>query len=147
MNHYDYAHNLARALKESGEYQGLLKARKQLASDPKNKEMLLEFRRLQWEAEKARVLQQDVDEITERRMNQLGDLIGANTTIQEYLIASTNGIITPILFKILPTGKCETMISKQMANSAAARPTGLFNVTTITSNIKQLTIFTRGSNR
>ncbi|CEO90412.1 MAG TPA: YlbF family regulator [Syntrophaceticus sp.] len=87
MNHYDYAHNLARALKESGEYQGLLKARKQLASDPKNKEMLLEFRRLQWEAEKARVLQQDVDEITERRMNQLGDLIGANTTIQEYLMA------------------------------------------------------------
>ncbi|HHV34771.1 MAG TPA: YlbF family regulator, partial [Syntrophomonadaceae bacterium] len=49
MNLYDDAHKLARALKESEEYQGLLKARKQLGSDTKNKEMLLEFRRLQWE--------------------------------------------------------------------------------------------------
>lgn len=87
MNLYDHAHNLARALKESGEYQGLLKARKQLESDPKNKEMLSEFRRYQWKMEKSRALQQEVDEITRRRMEQLGELVGANPTIQEYLMA------------------------------------------------------------
>lgn len=87
MNLYDHAHNLARALKESEEYQGLLKARKQLESDTKNKEMLLEFRRCQWEMEKSRALQQEVDEITSRRMEQLGELMGGNRTIQEYLMA------------------------------------------------------------
>ncbi len=87
MNLYDDAHKLARALKESEEYQGLLKARKQLGSDTKNKEMLLEFRRLQWEMEKSRVLQQEVDEITSRRMEQLNELVGANQTIQQYLMA------------------------------------------------------------
>lgn len=87
MNLYDHAHNLARALKESGEYQGLLKTRKQLESDPKNKEMLSEFRRYQWKMEKSRALQQEVDEITRRRMEQLGELVGANPTIQEYLMA------------------------------------------------------------
>lgn len=87
MNHYDYAHSLARALKESDEYKGLLKTRKQLDLDPKNKEMLLEFRRFQWEMEKSRVLQQEVDQITKRRMKQLGELVGANPTIQEYLMA------------------------------------------------------------
>jgi len=87
MNHYDYAHNLARALKESDEYQGLLKARKELEGDAKNKEMLLELRRLQWDMQKAHVLQKEVDEVTRRRMEQLGELAGANRTIQEYLTA------------------------------------------------------------
>ena len=52
MNPYDHAHNLARALKESSEYRGLLEAKKKLEADPKNKEMLLDFRRCQWEMEK-----------------------------------------------------------------------------------------------
>ena len=37
MNLYDDAHKLARALKESEEYQGLLKARKQLGQTPKTR--------------------------------------------------------------------------------------------------------------
>jgi cell fate (sporulation/competence/biofilm development) regulator YlbF (YheA/YmcA/DUF963 family) len=87
MNHYDYAHNLACALKESDEYQDLLKARKELEGDAKNKEMLLELRRLQWDMQKAQVLQKEVDEVTRRRIEQLGELAGANRTIQEYLKA------------------------------------------------------------
>ena len=37
--------------------------------------------------EKSRVLQQEVDEITSRRMEQLNELVGANQTIQQYLMA------------------------------------------------------------
>lgn len=87
MNVYDHAHGLARALKESGEYQGLLEAREKLESDPKNKEMLLDFRRCQWEMEKARVLEKDVDELTKHRFQQLAELVAANSTIQEYFAA------------------------------------------------------------
>jgi cell fate (sporulation/competence/biofilm development) regulator YlbF (YheA/YmcA/DUF963 family) len=87
MNLYDHAHNLACALKESGEYKGLLEAKKKLEADPKNKEMLLEFRRCQWEMEKAKAFQKDVDEITKRRIEQLGELVNANPTVQEYLMA------------------------------------------------------------
>ena len=49
MNPYDQAHELARGLKASGEYRAWLEARKQIEADPKNKEMLNELRRLQWE--------------------------------------------------------------------------------------------------
>lgn len=64
MNHYDYAHNLARALKESEEYQAMLKAKEQMEADPKNKEMLLEFRKFQWEMQKSQALQEEIDEVT-----------------------------------------------------------------------------------
>lgn len=87
MNVYDHAHSLARALKQSEEYRGLLEARKRLESDPKNKEMLLDFRRCQWEMEKARALEKEVDELTKRRFQQLAELVGANPTVQEYLAA------------------------------------------------------------
>lgn len=87
MNHYDYAHNLARALKESEEYQAMLKAKEQMEADPKNKEMLLEFRKFQWEMQKSQALQEEIDEVTKRRMAQLGDLVGANSAIQGYLMA------------------------------------------------------------
>ncbi len=87
MNPYDYAHNLARALKESNEYKGLLDAKKKLEADPKNKEMLLDFRRCQWEIEKAKAFQKEVDEVTKRRMAQLAELVSANPTVQEYLMA------------------------------------------------------------
>lgn len=87
MNHYDYAHNLARSLKESEEYQAMLKAKEKMESDPKNKEMLLEFRKFQWEMQKSQALQKELDEVTKRRMAQLGDLVGANSAIQDYLLA------------------------------------------------------------
>ncbi len=87
MNLYDHAHNLSRALKESDEYQDLLKARKQLESDSKNKQMLMDFRKCQWEMEKAKALQKEVDDITARRMEQLGELVGLNPTVQAYLAA------------------------------------------------------------
>ncbi|MDD2556286.1 MAG: YlbF family regulator [Syntrophaceticus sp.] len=87
MNHYDYAHNLARSLKESEEYQAMLKAKEKMEADPKNKEMLREYRKFQWEMQKAQALQEEIDEVTKRRMAQLGDLVAANSAIQDYLMA------------------------------------------------------------
>lgn len=102
MNVYDHAHTLARALKQSEEYQGLLEAKKKLEADPKNKEMLLDFRRCQWDAQKARALGEEVDEVTQRRFQQLAELVGANPVVQAYLGAEYRfGQIMVDLQKIL----------------------------------------------
>lgn len=102
MNVYDHAHNLARALKQSEEYQGLLEAKKKLEADPENKEMLLDFRRCQWDVQKARALDEEVDEVTQRRFQQLAELVGANPIVQGYLGAEYRfGQIMVDLQKIL----------------------------------------------
>lgn len=87
MNAYDRAHELARALKESEEYRALKEARKRLEADPTNKEMLLEFRRGQWEFEAERALGKDVDEQKVKRLEQLAELVNHNPTLREYLTA------------------------------------------------------------
>jgi len=108
MNVYDQAHSLARALKQSEEYQELLKAKKKLDSDPKHKEMLLDFRRYQWDAQKARVMGEELDEVTQRRFQQLAELVGINPIVQEYLGAEYRfGQIMVDLHKILASALAE----------------------------------------
>jgi len=85
MNAYDRAHELARALKESDEYRALKEARQRLEADPTNKEMLLEFRRGQWELEAERALGKEVDEQKVKRLEQLAELVNHNPTLRDYL--------------------------------------------------------------
>jgi len=87
MNIYDRAHELARALKKSEEYQALLEARARVEEDPKNKQMLLEFKRCQWEIQKGRVLGKEIDEAQLRRLEQLSGLVNLNPTLKDFLNA------------------------------------------------------------
>ncbi len=85
MNAYDQAHELARALKASGEYRAWLDSRKQLEADPKNKEMLNEMRRLQWELEMDRVMGREADADKKQRMQQVSELVNLNPTLRDHL--------------------------------------------------------------
>ncbi len=85
MNAYDEAHNLARVLKTSEEYRNLLDAKKQLDADPKNKEILNDLRRMQWEFETDRVLEKEVDAAKQQRMEQLFQLVSLNPTLKDYM--------------------------------------------------------------
>ncbi|MGB9792828.1 MAG: YlbF family regulator [Thermacetogeniaceae bacterium] len=87
MNVYDTAHALARALRDCEEYRALKEAKDRLEADPVNKEMLLEFRRRQWEIEADQALGKEVDEEKLKRVRQLGELVNNNPTLREYLAA------------------------------------------------------------
>lgn len=85
MNAYDQAHELARALKTSGEYRAFLESRKQLEADPKNGEMLSEMRRLQWEMEMDKALGREADKNKEQRVQQVAQLVNLNPALRDYL--------------------------------------------------------------
>lgn len=87
MNVYDEAHNLARMLKISDEYRNLLDAKKQLDADAKNKEMLNDLRRLQWEVETDRALGKEVDAAKQQRLEQLFQLVSFNPALKDYMSA------------------------------------------------------------
>ena len=85
MNAYDQAHELARSLKDSSEYRAWMDSRKQLEADPKNKEMLNEMRRLQWELEMDRAMGRETDADKKQRMQQVSELINLNPTLRDHL--------------------------------------------------------------
>lgn len=87
MNVYDCAHELARALKKSEEYQTLLEAKTRVEADPKNKEMLLTFRRSQWKAQKARAVGKEIDEAQLQKLQHLTELVNLNPTIRDLITA------------------------------------------------------------
>ncbi len=83
MNVYDLAHQLARALRRSEEYQKFLEARSRVEADPKNKEMLRDYRKSQWEFQKARLLGRELGEEEKERVRRLAELVNLNPTLQE----------------------------------------------------------------
>lgn len=83
MNVYDIAHQLARALRNSEEYQKFLEARSRVEADPKNKEMLRDYRRSQWEFQKARLLGKELGEEEKERVKRLTELVNLNPTLSE----------------------------------------------------------------
>ncbi len=85
MNAYDQAHELARALKASGEYRTWLDSRKQLEADPKNKEMLNDLRRLQWELEMDMAMGREVDADKKQRLQQVSEFVNLNPTLRDHL--------------------------------------------------------------
>lgn len=87
MNVYDYAHQLANALKQSEEYLCWLRAWNSIQSDPKNKEMLMDFRKYQWEVQKEKLLGNDVGQDKMQRLEQIAQLVSLNPALQEYLAA------------------------------------------------------------
>jgi cell fate (sporulation/competence/biofilm development) regulator YlbF (YheA/YmcA/DUF963 family) len=85
MNAYDQAHELAHALKDSGEYKAWLESRKQFDADQKNKDMLDEMRRLQWELEMDGALGREADAGKKQRLQQVHELVNLNPALRDYL--------------------------------------------------------------
>ncbi|SDK52974.1 YlbF family regulator [Natronincola ferrireducens] len=85
MNVYDYAHQLARSLKESSEYQQYKALEEKVKSDPQSKNMLDGFRKHQLEVQKMQMLGQQVEEYKIQELQSLYNKLVENPLISELL--------------------------------------------------------------
>ncbi len=87
MNIYDRAHALAKAIKASQEYKQFVKARAELEKDSSAREMLLDFRKKQWELQKQKMSGIEVAPEQEERFSKMLEVISLNKYVKEYLEA------------------------------------------------------------
>ncbi len=85
MNVYDYAHNLAKAIKDSQEFKNFLQAKGKIEQDTGAKEMLADFRKAQWELQKQKLSGLEIAPEQEKRLSQLLEIIGLNPVVREFL--------------------------------------------------------------
>ena len=102
MSVQDKAHALARAIKETGEFKTFLKVKEKLDKDKAAKEMLADFRKVQWEMQKQKLAGLDVSPEQEKRISQLLEVIGLNLLVKEFLEAEYRfSIMTADIQKII----------------------------------------------
>lgn len=87
MEIYDLAHKLAKALKESEEYQEFDQLRQKVQSDSSTVKMIKDYQMLQLQVQTAQYMGQEVDEKDQERLKKLEELINLNATVQKYLQA------------------------------------------------------------
>ena len=102
MNPYDKAHELARALRESQEFQALAEQKRRVDTDPAAKKMLDDFRHRQWELETRRIMGEEITESDLEQVKRLQEVITMNTLAREYLEAEYRfGVVYSDIHKIL----------------------------------------------
>lgn len=87
MSVHDQAHALARAIKNSTEFKNFLEVKERVDRDKSAKEMVDNFRKVQWEIQKQKLSGLDVSPEQEKRISQLLEVIGLNLLVKEYLEA------------------------------------------------------------
>lgn len=84
---YDLSHRLAKMLKKSDEYKAYLEARKQVMTDEKTKEMLLDFKKEQYKLQVKQFSGQEIDEDDKKRLTNLQEIVNLNNAIKKYMEA------------------------------------------------------------
>ncbi|AOY77009.1 YlbF family regulator [Clostridium formicaceticum] len=87
MNVYDYAHQLARGLKESREYQAYKDLEKKVKTNPQCKTMVDDFRKRQLQVQGQQMMNQQVDENTLKELQNLHSVLMQNPLIAEFMHA------------------------------------------------------------
>ena len=87
MNVYDLAHDLARAIRESGEFSEFDKLRKEVDQDPESSAMLKEFQELQMQLQAAQFTGSQPDQNVMNRIQSLSTMIMAKPLAARYLQA------------------------------------------------------------
>ena len=87
MNVYDEAHNLARAIKESGEFAEFDKIRKEVENDKEVSEMIGEFQKIQLELQAAQMQGQQPDQSTMNRMQSLSTMLATKPLAARFMQA------------------------------------------------------------
>ncbi len=104
---YDQAHQLARTLASSSEYQAFVEAKQKVSANEKTLEMLRSFRRRQMEVQTKKILGQEVSTEQEGELERMSEILGYNETIREFLAAEAHlarviGDIQKILADAIP---------------------------------------------
>lgn len=87
MNVYDQAHALARAMKDSEEYQEYARLRETAYADSTNKALLDEYKRLQFRMQARMASGQPMEEDDFARMQKIASLLQFNTDARDYMMA------------------------------------------------------------
>ncbi|MHB9146787.1 MAG: YlbF family regulator [Symbiobacteriia bacterium] len=87
VNPYDAAHNLARALRESDEYQHFADLRKQAETEPGTKEMLDDFHRRQFELQAAQLMGREPDKEALEQAQRLAETLNQHPRAAAYFQA------------------------------------------------------------
>jgi cell fate (sporulation/competence/biofilm development) regulator YlbF (YheA/YmcA/DUF963 family) len=87
MNVYDKAHELAKALKESKEYQAVLQVQKPIINDEAAKKMVKDFFAKQMEIEYAALSGAPEDKTKREQLQKMSELIRYNSKAMDYMQA------------------------------------------------------------
>lgn len=87
MNIHDKAHELAKALKSSGEYRAVLAARDAAGADADARKMVQDFLRKKMEIEYDAMAGKGEDKAKTEKLQQLYQLVSLNGKAKEYLEA------------------------------------------------------------
>ena len=87
MNVYDEAHNLARAIKESGEFKEFDRMRKELEQDKDASEMIGELQQLQVQLQTAQMTGSQPDQDVMNRLQSLSAMIATNPVAARFMQA------------------------------------------------------------
>lgn len=102
MNVYDEAHNLARAIKESGEFIEFDRMRKEVEGDNEVSQMLGEFQKLQIELQTAQMTGNQPDQDTMSRIQSLSAMLTSKPLAVKFMQAEAAfSIMMNDVFKII----------------------------------------------
>ncbi|MEW6623125.1 MAG: YlbF family regulator [Bacillota bacterium] len=87
MSPYEIAHDLAKSLSKSDEYQEFKKAKSLLEENQESVRLLQDFRRKQLEIQMAQISGEEIDDEYLRQVESLYELLSLNPRINEYLNA------------------------------------------------------------
>jgi cell fate (sporulation/competence/biofilm development) regulator YlbF (YheA/YmcA/DUF963 family) len=90
MNLHDLAHQLARAIRQSSEYKGMLAAKDDIKDNPAAQEMIKDFHRKQFAVQAAQLSGEDVPADKIKQLNSLYEILAANPGVRTYLEAEYN---------------------------------------------------------
>ncbi len=89
MSVYGTAHKLARAIKESEEYQSFQEARKKIKEDSTRIELLQDFQQQIIKVRRREMRGEEVSEEEKQRLNELQNLVDMNQPVKKFLQAQS----------------------------------------------------------
>lgn len=102
VNIHDYAHNLARALRESPEYRSYKAAREKIKSNAAAKQMIEDFQRRRLELQALSLEGKEPSKEKQEALSQLLTVISGHADAREYLAAEQRfGVLMGDVYKII----------------------------------------------
>lgn len=113
MNPHDAAHALAKALRESPDFKELKEAQEALKAETSAKDMLLDFRREQFEIQKQQLSGIEVSEEQKEKLEKLYEVVNMNMLVKRFLQAEYRvAIILQDVHKIIGDATSEIIDSE-----------------------------------
>jgi len=87
MNVHDLSHELARAIKQSGEYREMLQAKENIKDNASALEMIKDFRLKQFEVQAAQLSGETIPEEKMKQLTSLYEILALNPDVKAYLVS------------------------------------------------------------